>query len=165
MPEPYILEKWLWTEEDFKHMGWHDARIHAVAFATGAFELAFDIDYILRWVQPSEDKFYRFWIAPATLVFENVYDVKFDLEPFDGLEIADLRREDPQPPRNAQFIGRDTEWRWVIETQQGNIILRAIGYKQHFRREPVFGKTQSLDIIARGGYSFHRGRDDVHPTV
>ena len=165
MPEEYTLEKWLWTEADFEQMGWHDARIYAVAFASEAFELAFDIDYVLQWVQPSEDEFYRFWVAPATLVFENVHDLKFDLEPFEAVEIADLRRDDPQPPRNAEFIGRDTEWRWVVETHQGEISLRAIGYKQHIRREPVFGRAQSLDIAARGGYSFHRGRDHVYPTV
>ena len=165
MPEEYTLEKWLWTEADFEQMGWHDARIHAVAFASEAFEFALDIDYILQWIQPAEDEFYRFWVAPATLVFENVHDVKFDLEPFEAVEIADLRRDDPQPPRNAQFIGRDTEWRWVVETHQGEISLRAIGYKQHIRREPVFGRAQSLDIAARGGYSFHRGRDHVYPPV
>lgn len=165
MPEEYTLEKWLWTKADFEQMGWHDARIYAAAFAPEAFKLAFDIDYILQWVQPTSDEFYRFWVAPATLVFENVHDVKFDLEPFEGVEIADLRREDPQPCKNAGFIGRDKEWRWVIETQQGDITLRAIGYKQHFRREPVFGRAQSVDIAARGGYSFHRGRDHVHSTV
>ena len=165
MPEEHTLDKWLWTEADFEQMGWHDARVHAVAFVSEAFELAFDIDYVLQWVQPSEDESYRFWVAPATLVFENVYDVKFDLEPFEAVEIAELRREDPQRPKNAEFIGRDTEWRWVVETHQGKISLRAIGYKQHFRRAPVLGRTQSLDIAARGGYSFHRGRDHAHPTV
>ena len=71
-------------------MGWHDSRIHAVAFLTEKFELAFDIDYILRWVQPSEDEYHRFWVAPATLVFENIHEVKFDIEPFEDLKRSRL---------------------------------------------------------------------------
>jgi hypothetical protein len=165
MPPEYQLEKWLWTEADFEQMGWHDSHIHAVAFLPEQFEVAFDIDYVLQWVQPSEDQYYRFWVAPATLVFENVHHLKVDLEPFDAVEIADLHREDPQRPINADYISRDTEWRWRIETHQGDISLRSIGYKQYFRRPPVFGTSQSLDLVARGGFSFERERDPTSPTV
>jgi hypothetical protein len=164
-PEQYILERWLWTEADFEQMGWHDSYIHAVAFLPEQFEVAFDIDYILQWVQPSEDQYCRFWVAPATLVFENIHDLKLDLEPFEAVEIADLHRDDPKRPINAEYIGRDTEWRWRIETHQGDITLRAIGYKQHFRRQPIFTRSQSLDLAARGGFSFGRDHDPVPPTV
>ena len=164
-PQEYALEKWLWTEADFDQMGWHDSHIHAVAFLPSEFEVAFDIDYVLQWVQPSEDEYYRFWVAPATLVFENIHDLKFDIEPFNAVEIADLHRDDPQRPKNADYIGRDTEWRWRIETHQGDITLRAIGYKQYVRRQPVFGRSQSLEVAARGGFSFGRQRETVPPTV
>lgn len=46
---------------------------------TTRFKLLFDIDYIFKWVGPEEDGYYRFWISPATLIFENVYDVNIDL--------------------------------------------------------------------------------------
>jgi hypothetical protein len=164
-PQEYVLEKWLWTEADFDQMGWHDSHIHAVAFLPEQFEVAFDIDYILQWVKPSEDQYYRFWIAPATLVFENIHDLKFDLEPFDAVEIADLHREDPQRPINADYVRRDIEWRWRIETHQGDVTLRSIGYKQYIRRQPVFSRSQSLDLATRGEFSFHRGRDSISPTV
>jgi hypothetical protein len=32
-------------------MGWHDARIYAVAFLQETFEFALDIDYIFEWVR------------------------------------------------------------------------------------------------------------------
>jgi hypothetical protein len=159
MAEKYELEKWVWTEADFEQMGWHDARIHAIAFLPEGFELVLDIDYILRWVQPAENETrYKLWVAPATLVFENVHDLRIDLEPFAGVEIQDIHREDPQEPKNAEHIGRDTEWRWVIEAQEGEISLRAVGYKQYFRSEPALGSEQSLEAGVRGGFSFGRGR-------
>jgi hypothetical protein len=159
MSEQYVLEKWLWTEADFERMGWHDSRIHAVAFLSEPLELAFDIDYILQWVQPSEDQYYRFWVAPATLVFQNVYELKLELEPFEAVDIADIHRDDLRKPRNAEFIGRDAGWRWRIETHDGDITFRAAGYEQHFRRAPIFGRFQSLDLPMRGGFSFERGHD------
>ena len=164
-PQGYAVEKWLWTEADFEQMGWHDSHIHAVAFLPSQFEVAFDIDYILQWVQPSEDDYYRFWVAPATLVFENIHDLKVDIEPFNAVEIADLHRDDPRRPRNADYIGQETEWRWRIETHQGDITLRAVGYKQYVRRQPVYGRSQSLELAARGGFSFGRERETVPPTV
>ena len=65
MAEEYELDKWIWTEADFEQMGWHDARIHAIAFLTETFEFALDIDYILQWVEPAEgETYYKFWVAP-----------------------------------------------------------------------------------------------------
>lgn len=159
MAEKYDLEKWVWTEADFEQMGWHDTRIHAIAFLPDSLEFALDIDYILQWINPAENEtYYKFWVAPATLVFENVYDLQIDLEPFAGVEIQGIHREDPQKPKNAEYIGRDTEWRWVIEAQEGEISLRSVGYKQYFRSDPIFGRQQSLELSVRGGFSFNRGR-------
>lgn len=47
----YQLEKYLWTEEDFNQMGWHDSNIYAIAFGEN-FEFKLDIDYIFQWVHP-----------------------------------------------------------------------------------------------------------------
>jgi hypothetical protein len=32
MPQPYELEKRIWTEADFSRMGWHDAKVYAMVF-------------------------------------------------------------------------------------------------------------------------------------
>ena len=54
----YQIEKAIWTTDDFEMMGWHDCRIHALAF-TGEWDLSFDIDYICKWVESKKkDKFY-----------------------------------------------------------------------------------------------------------
>jgi hypothetical protein len=150
----YQLEKGLWTEEDFDTMGWHDSIVYAISFG-GNFELLFDIDYIFKWVLTG--KTYHFWVSPCTLVFENVYDLKFDLEFFGTeLEIDDITRENPQRPKNADYIGKDTEMDWVIETQQGVISFKSVGYKQYVRQMPRYLPTQSIELSYRGAISFEK---------
>jgi hypothetical protein len=112
MTQDYEVEKWIWTEDDFDIMGWHDSKIHALAFVPEDFEIAFDIDYIFQWIHPKPNEtYFKFWVAPATLVFENVHDVEFDIESYNGdLEIDGVTRKDPGKPLNAQFIGKDVDW-------------------------------------------------------
>ena len=90
----YTPEKWLWTDADFEQMGWHDVHIHGFAF--GAYTLTFDIDYTFRWVDPAPgETYYRFWLSPATLVFDDVSDVQLDLEPHGKPIIMGVTRSEP----------------------------------------------------------------------
>lgn len=162
MDQEYEMAKRVWTEADFEQMQWHDARIYAIAFSPQAFELIFDIDYIFQWVQPElNDNRFMFWVAPATLVFENVYDIKFNIETLGNLEIDSIEREVSPPPRNAQYIGRHSEWKWTIVCQQGEIKLASVGYKQYIRAIPRLDYQQWIDLAARGGYSFAKSFDDT----
>jgi hypothetical protein len=63
-------------------MGWHDATVWAVAFLAtdpretldSSGELALDIDYIVQWIEPvPPDEYFTFTVAPATLVFNDVW--------------------------------------------------------------------------------------------
>jgi hypothetical protein len=159
MPEQYEIEKWLWTDQDFEVMGWHDTRIHAVAFFPEAFELALDIDYIFQWIDPRENEaHFTFWVAPATWVFEGVYELRFDTECDFGeaFEIDSVERSDAKAV-SYEESGRH-DWLWKIETQQGLISLRSVGYKQYIRGNAIHTPLQFLEIGNRGGISFHRGR-------
>jgi hypothetical protein len=111
MTDTYELEKWLWTEIDFEIMGWHDCHIYAIAFVSEKFEIAFDIDYIFEWVYPKpNEKYFSFWVSSATLVFENAYNIEFDISSYNGeLEIDLIKRESIGIPRNAQHIGKNEE--------------------------------------------------------
>jgi hypothetical protein len=161
MVEQYQVEKWIWTDADFDVMGWHDSNIYAVAFYPENFEFALDIDYIFQWIHPAENEtYFKFWVTPATLVFEYVYDLKFNVVRLDGgLEIDYIERTEPKKIEAGDFVGRN-EWLWTIGTHQGEISLRAIGYKQYIRKKPVFGKSQTVESSVRGEISFHRGRLD-----
>ncbi len=153
----YQLEKRIWSESDFDVMGWHDSTIHSLAFYPETFEFALDLDYIFKWVDPEvEGGYYSFWVAPATIVFENVYDLAIDAEPGLGLEVADITRSDPARPKNSEQIGKESEWTWTVECQEGRISFKAAGYKMFVRSAPVIQGQQSLDLVDRGGVSFDR---------
>lgn len=156
MSKIYQLEKALWTDADFEQMGWHDCPIKALAFSDNDYQLLLDIDYIFKWVLPKNKRFYNFWISPCTLVFENVHDINIELSS-DGvaLTIDKISRKNPVVPRNAEYIGRDTEYDWIIETFAGEISFKSVGFKQYVRQQPVLISTQELDTDARGGISFN----------
>ena len=152
------LEKYIWTEMDFESMGWHDSIIHGIAFE-GKSEFVLDIDYIFSWVKPSENHdAFKFWLSPCTLVFENVYELKFDIEisePF-NLQILNLTRQNPRKPKNAEYIKREIEYDWTIESNNGEITFTSVGYKQYVREKPSLLNTQILNKNDRKGISFER---------
>src|SRR5687768_10987408 len=148
-------------------MGWHDATVHGIAFLSETWELALDLDYVFEWVEHTEpEPHFTFWVAPCTLVFDNVSDLRLELEPYPELSVADLSRADPGVPRNAEFIGKAADWQWTLECHQGVISFRATGYTQYVRAAPVHGE-QSIAFAQRGGVSFDRGlsRGDLDAAV
>lgn len=152
--EPYILEKWVWSDEDFGLMNWHDVTVHAVGVALSQWQLFLDIDYILRWVKPAPPETqFRFWVAPATLVFENVSDLKidFDVGSYQEITLDGVRRNNPRAPN-----GVITVWDWSLESHQGSISFSATGFKQYVRAAAVLCEMQSLEFNQRGGMSFSR---------
>ena len=100
---PSGLSKATWTDADFKIMGWHDCRVHAIS--VGEYEddtlpparLLLDLDYVVRWVEPARPaRHFTFWITPAPLVFERAWGIVGAMGPIhELLEIADIHRLDP----------------------------------------------------------------------
>ena len=153
--DDYVPDKWIWSEADFEQMSWHDVGIHALAFRPSSYELLFDIDYLYRWVAPlAGETYYKFWVSPATLLFHNVYDIRFDLEPLDSICISGITRSEMDKPRNADSIGRDVDWLWTIECLDGEISFRATSFEQFTRGRPILQSQQRLSEQARGGFSF-----------
>lgn len=160
----YLLEKAVWDDGDFERMGWHDATVHAIAFGPELFELSFDLDYPFEWVRPAEGECdFQFWIAPCTLVFENVYDLRLATALTDGwaFEIADLVRSRPRRPENAAHVGRETEWRWTLQGHDGDISFWSVGFRQFVRRRPILSSAQRLQPEERGGISFGRELEEA----
>jgi hypothetical protein len=136
-------------------MGWHDCKIYAIAFRDENFELALDIDYIVEWIHPKESESnFKFLVAPSTLVFRNVWDLKISLESNLKLEIQDLQKTNPHKPKNAKHIHESIEYDWIIETTSGEINFKSVGYKQYFRKPPILLDCQRIDFKLRGGISF-----------
>ena len=164
MPQPPELGKVTWTEADFEQMGWHDARVVAFAVRPETYEVEFDLDYIVEWVDPSErGGNYSFWSAPATLVFENVRKLVLHMEPDPPeFEIIGIERDEPshELPLGTTPWGstiRGPEWRWQFDLGRGTLSFRSTGYQQYFRRPPLFvGQQQQPTLAQRGGISFAR---------
>jgi len=150
-PQP-PLEKSVWTDADFDHMGWHDAAVHALA-TEGEDEnpgrLLLDLDYILEWVPPSgEETRFNFWIAPATLVFDHAWDLTVDIELHTTaleLELDAITRTPDQP------FGRST---WTLEGHNFTASVTSEGFRQYLRAEPIWSPRQRLDAAQRGSISF-----------
>jgi hypothetical protein len=152
--EQYMLEKPVWTTDDIDQMGWHDCPIHAIAFDDSNNKLLFDIDYIFKWVAPSESGHYGFWIAPATLVFENVYGLAADFGSMLQQTILEFDRSNPVKPHKLSCIEYDVEWEWTILTVCGQITFKSVGYTQYIRKSPVYKEIQEISLEERGGFSF-----------
>jgi hypothetical protein len=149
------LERAVWTDADFDHMGWHDATVRGMACPQelNGSDLSFDIDYIVRWLNPeAPEASYRFWVAPATLTFLNVWSMDSEFVQTRRFEIDAIRREDPLNDRQVTTGTRP----WVIDGHTFDIRLLASGFEQIFRQPPVLTEGQSLSDEARGGVSFDR---------
>ncbi len=144
-------------------MGWHDVRLHGIAryekverdyekgsegHYGGAVELLLDIDYIVKWDR-SEPEHWKFWVAPSTLVFENVTDfqMKWGGVDFDW-EMEKIVREKARYPNGMEC------WKWEIYAT--GIEFLSNGYKQYIRKEPTLSKFQYLTWEERGGISFSK---------
>jgi len=150
----YDLEKAVWSEKEFKAMGWHDATIWSMLANSEEYEYLLDLDYIFKWVEPIEnEKYFKFWISPVTMVFENAHEIRIDIESPQGIiEISELHMENPQPTPNGKF----TEHTYRIECQEGVISVKATGYKLYVRQKPKLIQYQSMGLSERNGVSFER---------
>ena len=85
-------------------------------------------------------------------------DLKLDIEitePFQ-LQIEAIIKYEAQQPINASYINRATEYQWEIETKQGSIFFKSVGYKQFVRQKPKLLDTQLINFVERGGICFDR---------
>src|SRR5919197_519327 len=63
-----------------------------------------------------------------------------------AFDIDNIRRKGEHKPHNAQYIGRESDWLWVIECQEGEIRFRSVGYEQFIRAAPQLRQEQTIDL-------------------
>ena len=138
------------TDSDFGQMDWHDATVHSFVILPEQWEIAFDIDYIFEWIQPTPGELsLSFRVAPCTLVFSNVfgYTISLHSESPERITIQEVKREQPR----CLDDGGTIDWEWRLECLQGEITFRASEFKQFVRREPMTIDRQTLSAeFARG---------------
>ena len=72
-----------------------------------------------------------------------------------GLETVDIGRSEERLVETGDLAGR-SDWLWTVETRQGEIKFRAVGYKQFVRSPPILSRYQSIDRNADFPVSFSR---------
>ena len=142
-----------WTEADFDQLCWHDNAVHALRIVEGDYgagELLLDIDYIVEWQRVDSGRVV-FRIAPATLAFRDVTNLKIALDyetptagltPF-ALDRIERRRE--QRDRYEALL-----WALVVNWPIGSITFEAKGFRQFLRGPAVLSSEQKLSSEARG---------------
>ena len=143
-----------WTLKDFDQLTWHDCKVHAISFGQNEFEISFDIDFILEWIKTDDfENAYKFLIAPATLTFRNVYELNINM-PTVSVIIDEIVKDNPVMARNSSHIKEDLEYDWTIETSDGELSFKSVGFTQYLRKEPAIVDTPFLSLLARGGVCF-----------
>lgn len=147
--ETYILEKWKWTDADFETMGWHDATVYSMRLDNN---LSLDIDYIFKWNEPEAEGFqFTFFVAPCTLVFNEVKDFSFDITMsiYQTMQVEDIER-----------TITDNRQHYTIITREANFSFTAAGYSQTVRMCPSFQLHQQMAYDERGGISLEATIDN-----
>ncbi len=112
------IKKTIYSHKDFDNMGWHDCTIYSINLINNNFELIFDIDFILEWLKPKlNEKNYNFTVAPAVLVFKNVYNLQIDLSTDSVVQINEISRKNNRINKNTNI----KEWGWLIDCLEGSI--------------------------------------------
>ncbi len=146
------------SERDFDILSWHDNVVYGLRFDVGdaskgdwRSDVVFDIDYIAEWLCGT-DGGVKFQVAPATLTFHEVTDLRLNVDFGDSdcrnaineWSIAGITRDAVDDPQ--RFPDRPY-YRWRIELNWpsgGEITFGARGFTQMLRAEPVLLDEQRL---------------------
>lgn len=134
---------------DFKNIDWHDNYIHAIRLDAEKFELILDIDFIHDWIC-GEGENYKFLISPSTLSFQNVSNLKIDIDWKDcslDMSVGHVERSNPRKTANKKL----NEYDWVIDLNwpEGSISFSATGFTQVSRSEPAVYDEQKIPADKR----------------
>jgi hypothetical protein len=134
-----------YTHAEFESLSWHDCHIWGIELRTGSpedddwtSELVLDIDFITDWLC-GVDRRLHFRVAPATLVFMAVTDLRINIDWGDtGFRMAlhelSIDRIERQPTPDPHI------YHWRIRTNwpdSGEIAFGATRFTQVLRAEPV----------------------------
>jgi len=153
-------------ESDFDRFSWHDDPVYGLALRIGdpaandwRSDLVLDIDHIVEWVR-NEDGI-RFRVAPATLVFHGVSDLRIDIDwGMRGWQVAPslptidrIERERVREEEQRIFLDRPYyAWRVAFASPTGgSISFGAVGFDLTLRREPTLADEQRVPASLRDG--------------
>ncbi len=151
------------TDADFDQLGWHDNTVYGLRIDVGDPDrgdwhanLVVDLDYIVEWVC-ERDGCYRFRVAPATLCFHEVSNLRITIDYGASggqtvLHTLSIDRIDRERVTDQNVRVDRPYWRWRIAfnwPQGGEIAFGAGGFTQRLRAAPVLLDGQHLSPADR----------------
>ena len=145
-------------------ISWHDNLIYALHIRAPdpdagdwRSELLLDIDHIVEWICAPNGKA-KFRVAPATLVFHDVTDLRIQLDMSGAVPLAlnelSIDAVEKSPARHPGQASALPYHRWRIGLnlpRNGEITFGASGYTQTLRAEPALLEEQRLPAGTRAG--------------
>lgn len=149
--------------DEYDAFRWHDNLIYALHLDTAdpargvwRSDLVLDIDYIAEWICGTDGNA-QFRVAPATLVFHDVTDLRIAVNlgnvgrrrALNELSVGAITRV-PTPAQGA--VGPFPYFLWRIELNSppgGEIEFGASGFTQTLRAEPELRDEQRLPASVR----------------
>jgi hypothetical protein len=145
------------SDADFARLSWHDDTVYGLRFEVGDIargdwrsELVLDLDHIVEWLC-GNDRSARFRVAPATLVFHDVTDLRIGLDWGSGHRTA---LGEPQIDAITRAAFEDQKislgqpyyrWRIGLNWPRGcELTFGASGFTQTLRAAPVLLDQQRL---------------------
>lgn len=144
--------------ETYEPYAWHDDTLRGLRFALGdpdagdwRADLVLDVDHITAW-EAGEDGRIRFRVAPATLTFHHVTDLRLAVDWGDSghrtaLHPCTIDRIERARIANQKICLDRPYWRWRIVLawpRDGEIAFGASDLTLDLRAEPVLQEEQQL---------------------
>jgi hypothetical protein len=144
--------------ELFDQLTWHDNTLCGLRLEIGDPDrgtwhsrLILDIDHILEWICGTDGRF-QFRVAPATLTFEDVTDLKLALDQGDSgctvaLQLPTIDAIERERLLDQKICLDRAYWRWRIVFNQppnGLITFGASSFHQRLRGNPVLTTSQQF---------------------
>jgi hypothetical protein len=152
-----------YTESDFDRLSWHDCHVWRLELRAGdpetndwTSDLVLDLDFIAEWLCEVGGGA-RFRVAPATLVFHGVTDLRIGIDwGSTGFQCAlhevSIDRIERAPIQDQKVFLDRPYYRWIIRLNwpsSGEIAFGAVGFTLTLRGEPVLIDKQSLSRLER----------------
>lgn len=142
----------------YGEFAWHYNAVYGIRVEVGDPDqarwhsrLVLDIDHILEWICGTDGR-YQFSVAPATLTFEDVTDLKLALDQGDSgctvaLQLPTIDGIERERLVDQKICLDRPYWRWRIvfnQPQNGLISFGASSFHQRLRSEGVVTGSQQF---------------------
>ena len=152
------------SNDDFKDLSWHDNHLYGISWKVGGksdiSDLILDIDHICEWLCDKTKRTCSFKVAPATLTFHGITDLKMHMDWGDsgfqtshvgGTPILEIKRELVREQK-VYFDRPYYQWRIQLASphQKSFVSFGAWGFTMVLRKAPIPIQQQYLPLDERG---------------